>query len=395
MKIKKPYTISNVEKNRIRGLHESVKNKNLINEQSYMHYSCDTSTCQCVPTSPGTPPNQGYFSLQDCLADTSTCCGSGGGGFGCVNGQCVADPNGPFNTLQDCIGSCGQNHWWCIGGVAGMSCIHAPNQPGPNASGPFNSQADCMQSSNCATPNQWYCEQMPGSTPPCGCIQGVVPPGTQAYTSQQDCQLDQNSCCYIGGLAPWWCLSGVAGPGSCVQAQTNPQPGMATGPYPSQTQCYGDCNPPTQDWKCVNKGSHWKFGKKCVQVQPGQGNFPTKSDCEDAGCGPRRADMEYKKEFATSSTSPKRPSPQYIDRERLNEQIELPKGWRMVSPEELDEENAMDDLYEVWLGHEDNIVLEDNTPYTIKEKIYELPARFGNKRLTETEMINMINSIIK
>mgnify|MGYP003635307101 CR=1 FL=1 len=102
--------------------------------------------------------------------------------------------------------------------------------------------------------------------------------------------------------------------------------------------------------------------------------------------------MEYEKEFATSSTSPRRPRP---DRERLNEQIELPKGWKMISPEELDEENVMDDLYEVWLGHEDNIVLEDNTPYMVKEKIYELPARFGNKRLTEIEMINMINSIIK
>jgi len=30
-----------------------------------------------------------------------------------------------------------------------------------------------------------------------------------------------------------------------------------------------------------------------------------------------------------------------------------------------------------------------------KETVYELPARFGKKRLTESQLINMINTITK
>tara|TARA_Y100000310_G_scaffold117456_1_gene116204 strand:+ start:71 stop:1213 length:1143 start_codon:yes stop_codon:yes gene_type:complete len=42
--------------------------------------------------------------------------------------------------------------------------------------------------------------------------------------------------------------------------------------------------PPLPTWKCKNKGSHPKFGKKCVQLQPGQGDFITKQECVDSGC---------------------------------------------------------------------------------------------------------------
>ena len=66
-----------------------------------------------------------------------------------------------------------------------------------------------------------------------------------------------------------------------------------------------------------------------------------------------------------------------------NPGVNLPKGWKMATPEEIEEEEYMSDLYEVWLGDEET------------EVIYELPSRFGNKRLTETELVNMINTIIE
>ena len=433
MKINKPYTVSNVEKNRIRGLHESVKNKNLINEQQYMHYSCETSTCQCVPTGPGLPPpNTGYFSLQDCLADTSTCCSQTGGQSGCMDpslggydpqattdcaGNPVPNPVGPFGDTG-CCGMPGPQEWVCMGGVVGpggTNTCTGPHPVGtyqmgqPNVMGIYPDQATCSN----------MCSQAGGQTYACNQGQCVADPNGQ-FATLQDCvgQCGQNQ---------WWCQHGFAGPVGCFQSPTNPG-GTTTGPYQSQAHCSNLCSQSQNTWKCKNIGSHPKFGKKCTQVQPGQGNFPTKSDCEDAGCGPRRADVEYEKEFATSSTSPRRADrskDRTLAEEREQGMVEptlirggggppggpivppnpagggtqstipggLPKGWVMKTPEELDEENAMDDLYEVWLGHEDNVVLE--APYTIKEKIYELPARFGNKRLTETEMVNMINSIIK
>ena len=75
----------------------------------------------------------------------------------------------------------------------------------------------------------------------------------------------------------------------------------------------------------------------------------------------------------------------------------LPTGWTMKTLEELDEEGTMDDLYEVWSGHEDDQSLRESMTDngTIKESIYQLPARFGNKRLTEAQLIHMIKSIIK
>jgi hypothetical protein len=44
-----------------------------------------------------------------------------------------------------------------------------------------------------------------------------------------------------GGQGDWWCPTGVAGPGPCIQSPTNPQPGMATGPYPDQQTCDAQC----------------------------------------------------------------------------------------------------------------------------------------------------------
>ena len=61
---------------------------------------------------------------------------------------------------------------------------------------------------------------------------------------------------------------------------------------------------------------------------------------------------------------------------------------------EIEEERSMDELYEIWSGKEDrdSLLKEMNEP---KEKVYELPARFGHKRLTESQLINMIKTITK
>jgi len=73
----------------------------------------------------------------------------------------------------------------------------------------------------------------------------------------------------------------------------------------------------------------------------------------------------------------------------------LPKGWRMSTPQELEEEGYMSDLYEVWLGHEETELISEGNGRPLTELVYELPSRFGNKRLTEGELVNMINTIIK
>ena len=75
-------------------------------------------------------------------------------------------------------------------------------------------------------------------------------------------------------------------------------------------------------------------------------------------------------------------------------EMKVPEGWTMKSPEELEEEAMMGDVYEVWSGQEDRDALIREMNMT-KETVYELPARFGKKRLTESQLINMINTITK
>lgn len=83
-----------------------------------------------------------------------------------------------------------------------------------------------------------------------------------------------------------------------------------------------------------------------------------------------------------------------IEDQRLQKEAVLPKGWKMKTITEIEEERSMDELYEIWSGKEDSdsLLKEMNEP---KEKVYELPARFGHKRLTESQLINMIKTITK
>jgi len=68
------------------------------------------------------------------------------------------------------------------------------------------------------------------------------------------------------------------------------------GPYSSLSDCQ-DCLSDPQcpcdnlTWKCVNKGSHPKFGKHCVSTNDGSGQFTNLQDCKD-NCGPLPADKD-------------------------------------------------------------------------------------------------------
>jgi len=77
----------------------------------------------------------------------------------------------------------------------------------------------------------------------------------------------------------------------------------------------------------------------------------------------------------------------------------LPKGWKVVTQQEIEEEETMSDLYEVWLGHEETELVSEGAQNINrrpkKEQIYELPRRFGNRRMTESELVNMVNAIVK
>ena len=70
----------------------------------------------------------------------------------------------------------------------------------------------------------------------------------------------------------------------------------------------------------------------------------------------------------------------------------------MLNAQEIGEEESMSDLYEVWLGHEETQLFSEGisniTRRPNKEQIYELPKRFGNKRMTESELVNMVNTIL-
>lgn len=76
----------------------------------------------------------------------------------------------------------------------------------------------------------------------------------------------------------------------------------------------------------------------------------------------------------------------------------LPNGWKMRTQQDLEEEEVMSDLYEVWLGHEETELVSEGVQNINrrpkKEQIYELPGRFGNRRMTESELVNMVNAIV-
>jgi hypothetical protein len=57
----------------------------------------------------------------------------------------------PSDITEEPCPSTTQDPYWCIGGVAGMSCIQSASQPGPNANGPHMDLSAC-QNSGCGGP---------------------------------------------------------------------------------------------------------------------------------------------------------------------------------------------------------------------------------------------------
>jgi len=117
------------------------------------------------------------------------------------------------------------------------------------------------------------------------------------------------------------------------------------------------------------------------------GGCPEGHSCTWSGCMP---DWDID-DFTHKTTGGKK------GRTKEMRETTLPTGWTMRTKEEIEEENIMDDLYEVWSGHEDDKALRESMmdDGTIKEQWYELPLRFGNKRLTESQLLRMIDTIIK
>jgi hypothetical protein len=117
--------------------------------------------------------------------------------------------------------------------------------------------------------------------------------------------------------------------------------------------------------------------------------------CAHGCCDCECCEYDQKPDFMT--IPPNGGSDERIDREVEMGETALPTGWTMKTPEELQEEAGMDDIYEIWSGQEDSDSLRESMrdTGTSGEMVYELPRRFGKKRLTESQLISMINTIIK
>jgi len=161
-------------------------------------------------------------------------------------GTCTQDPNGQFQTQQDCINSgCGDVYCTdCQGGTMTMGTAgvcpqgYVPNPGTPGSTQPTPVCYECDGNGNCNGPG-WTMGQM-------------------SFNSQADCQ----AACQP---TDWECIS----PGNCQQTPT--------GTFPTQAACMASpgCQPPPNMWECdMNNG--------CSQTPTGTYNSQTQ--CETACC---------------------------------------------------------------------------------------------------------------
>jgi hypothetical protein len=159
-----------------------------------------------------------------------------------------------------------QGSWWGDPNAVNPSsnmCVQSVNQPQSYFTGPYPTQSDCEADWVNATqgntitpcydcvnntptiveeigPNSPWCQNVPGG-PQCGTDCTLIPMNAIGGTPNFPLVNDPNLACGGAGQGDWWCPTGVAGPGPCIQSPTNPQPGYATGPYPTQTACDSQC----------------------------------------------------------------------------------------------------------------------------------------------------------
>ena len=128
--------------------------------------------------------------------------------------------------------------------------------------------------------------------------------------------------------------------------------------------CMGGVVGPGGSTTCMGPGNY-TMGQANVQAI-----YPTMAACQASTCGmtkqPTNPVIQAKKK-------PKNDNPREV-------------GGDMKRKADLEEIKYMNELYDITLGHEDKV---------LEEVTYELPKSFGNKRLTESRLIDMVNSIVK
>jgi len=158
--------LSEEEKNRIRGLH---KMHSVIKEQGAMTWTCEQQpNCHCVPTPNWGGPGPGAYATQaDCMQDSSNCCSQGGGGteWACMGGPnangCQSGPVGSFQIGQGgvmgiytdqntCVGSCTSGFGWECNPSGAAGCVST-------AAGPYNSMSQCVQSCGSYGDDKYNC----------------------------------------------------------------------------------------------------------------------------------------------------------------------------------------------------------------------------------------------
>ena len=161
-------------------------------------------------------------------------------------GTCTQDPNGQFQTQQDCINSgCGDVYCTdCQGGTMTMGTAgvcpqgYAPNPGTPGSTPPSPICYECDGNGNCIGPG-WAM-------------------GPNSFNSQNDCQ-NSPTC---QPPTDWECVNG-----QCVQ--------QVGGQYATQQDCQQFCPPPPNMWECdTNNG--------CSQTPTG--TYNSQSQCETACC---------------------------------------------------------------------------------------------------------------
>ena len=232
-----------------------------------------------------------------------------------------------------------QGSWWGDPNAVNPSsnmCVQSVNQPQSYFTGPYPNQSACEADWVNATqgntmtvpcydcvngtptvvetigPNSSWCQSVPNG-PQCGTDCTLIPMNAIGGVPNFPLVNDPNLACVQQG--DWWCPTGVAGPGPCIQSPTNPQPGYATGPYPTQNACDNQCgggNPGATCMKvtttvCGNPGSGGMW--PCATIN---GNLP---DTTDIG-----------KIIDAGSTNSNTGQPIYYEITNIDPSIESPYG---------------------------------------------------------------------